>query len=98
MPVQVITRELASHLIVRDTNWPRFQRFSVDLLSAAEGVQYVTSALSHDRGRDGSTQLISTASLEAVICASVKLAAPKAVEKAKQDLVRLIETGLPRRV
>jgi len=98
MATAAITCKIAKLLIERDDNGVRFQRFCVDLMSEAEHVDYVSSAPSFDLGRDGRTALLTSGALDAVVCSSVKLSAPKAVAKAKKDLARLIETGLPRRV
>jgi hypothetical protein len=97
MATPIITLGDAEYLIVRDKIWSRFQRFCVEVMSAVERVQYVTSALSSDLGRDGRTPLVSTGSLEAVVATSVKLTPKAAVAKAKADLDRLVETGLPDR-
>lgn len=94
----IITQEIAEQLIARDKNWSRFQRFAVDLISKVEGVQYVTSALSHDEGRDARPPLVSTEKLKYVLCTSTKDTPKGAIRKAKDDLGRLKEAGLPRRV
>lgn len=93
-----VTRAIAEQLIIRDKNWSRFQRFAVDLISAADGLQYATSALSHDKGRDGRTPLISTENLKYVVCSSTKETPQGAVAKVVGDFKRLKETGLPIRV
>jgi hypothetical protein len=98
MAIAAISNEVARLLIERDTNWSRFQRFCVDLMSEAERADYLPVAFRADLGRDGRTVFVSNASLEAIVCCSVKLVATDAIAKAKQDLDRLVETGLPRRV
>lgn len=91
-----INDDLATFLIGGDRNWSRFQRFCVELMSRADRVEYVSTALSSDRGRDGRTLLISTAQLHAVVCTSVKTTPHDAITKAKSDLKRLAETGKPK--
>lgn len=99
MPTAIVTPEIAQFLIIRDPNWVRFQRFCADLMSSVERVQYVVSALSHDNGRDARTPLISTSkAIDAVVCCSVKDKPKNVFSKAKADLDRLVETGLPSRV
>jgi hypothetical protein len=90
-----INRDTAKYLIERDRNWSRFQYFCIDLLRLAENRDYVATALSADLGRDARTMLVPGRPIEAVICCSIKKREESVLVKAKRDLGRLQETGLP---
>lgn len=87
---------LARYLLTRESNPARFQHFCVDLMARAEGRDYVSSSMTADLGRDGHNPLTSLSKLVNVLCCSIKEREEGVLPKAKKDLDRLIETGMPK--
>lgn len=78
-----------SSLFETENNSFRFERVSIDLYRAAEGVELVPTSRTYDRGRDGRSISIESPEFKAVLCASLSADID---DKIESDIKRLLET------
>src|SRR4051794_27407963 len=86
---------IAEFIINAETNDTRFEKFCIDVCSRAEGVTFVPTSTTYDRGRDGRSLSPSKGSHAAVVCATLNV---ELDDKVATDLKRLQSTSTPDRL
>ena len=91
----MLSENLVEFVFEAEKNDSRFEKFCADLSSVNEGMSFVTTSATWDRGRDARAVAASQGTHPAIICATLNR---RLDAKATRDLARVASTSTPDRL